>query len=132
MKKLKFLSIILSSFLGIMFASPANALSTGHLYEYCKPLADRGFKFVDSNDIQCLIYFDAVLGFARKICFETKTTNLDITRLAFGIEPGMSKNLNAAIQSFINDVAKAPEDWEYEAASNVIDALKNTHAECQK
>ena len=132
MKKLKFLSIIFGGFLGIMFTSPANALATGHLYEYCKPLAARGFKVVDNNDIQCLVYFDAVLGFARKICFETKTTNLDITRLAFGIEPGMSKNLNAAIQSFINNVAKVPEDWEYEAAAHVINALQTTHAECQK
>ena len=121
----------------VALSTPAHAFTAGDLYKACKPYADNAFNRTGNNDdVVCTAYFRAAADYGHLICKRVR----DYTgNVADNAEPqeeaakrimllavvantqGVGKNpvIQTAIQIFVNAMAKAPENWEYNASTEV-------------
>ena len=117
----------------------ALAFTNGDLYEKCKPFADRAFKpTVDSarGDFTCSTYFRAAADFGWQFCesygklindgeFSGETRSaLSIARSLSGLSFVGEAEMKAAIQDYVNEMAKNPEQWKYNPSFDVQTSFK--------
>ncbi len=133
-------------FLAVLVAiSPAQALTVGKLYEYCKPYADRGFELKNEKDVACLMYFQGISDAVGQLCHYAKDKEFrdmvkaEVNELGLvGLDSffetfssdSFTKNRNAVIQKFINLAKDDPDDWGFTASSLVFQAA-NKMSSCK-
>ena len=115
------------------FGPYAHATDNGQLYKDCKKLADKSFQPNSITDIVCIAYFRAVLDSGISIC-DT------YGKSAKSVKPGIQRdernwfkrlegvgsdvNIEAAVQIYVNKMAKKPEKWKYRADYEVLSSLQ--------
>lgn len=118
----------------VLLSQPVQAMTVEVLYENCKPLAQRGFELADADDVvaifkdaSCEGYMLATIEQLGDICngyrylkkeYQDDAGLQDLIGNigAFVGNHGTSatvKNMNAAIQLFINYAEENPQDWQY-------------------
>lgn len=128
--------LILSLFLLAPLSSNAFAMSAGDLYKYCKPYADRAFEAKATNDLVCVTYFRGVADSGKNICANMKAAvsaigednqfaaGLLSVQEIEGLGSLKGNNMNAAIQSFVNEMSTNPEKWDFIPVQYVHGALQ--------
>ena len=136
---------IFSAAIIIGSGSAAKAIEKGVLYKFCKPFTDGAFEVSNANDVYCLAYFTAVADVANDSCGlyqklldpnsiqypdENATEQLRVTKETHSANMDSETDLHAAIQDFVNKVAKEPKSWKYNSGWAVLQSLK-TVAPCE-
>ena len=128
-------ALILIMILLVPLSSKSFAMDAGGLYQNCKPYADRAFKGLNSDDLICLTYFRAVADSGWRVCNGIKAAlsrfgdenklapGLTLARRAEGLGL-LDDNVNAAIQSFVNEMSSNPEKWRYSPIQYVHSSLR--------
>lgn len=119
--------------LALVLNFEAHALSTGSLYKHCNKYAERSFEYDEVTDAMCLSYFAAVRDFGvsmcrgwKKVSDETQSTEAKVQIESFRSMEGVGdlKNVNAAIQHYVNKMKNEPERWDYRADFGVLESLQ--------
>ena len=128
--------LILTLILLVPLSSNTFAMSAGDLYKYCKPYADRAFEAKATNDLVCVTYFRGVADSGKNICANMKAAvsaigegsefaaGLRSVQEIEGLGSLTGNNMEAAIQSFVNEMSTKPEDWRFIPVQYVHAALK--------
>ena len=128
--------LILTLILLVPLSSNAFAMTVGDLYKFCKPYADRAFEYESSKDLICIAYFRGVADSGLRICTNMKAAipavgedskfaaGLRSVQEIEGLGSLTGNNMEAAIQSFVNEMSTKPEDWRFIPVQYVHGALK--------
>jgi len=129
--------LILTTIILTMLAQPVWAASVQQLYQWCKPMVDRGFKDATSIDVVgalfdglCTGYMLATIEQANQLCRDISVVEenySDRPDIVIGFKTaarlrGTSatlKNLDAVTQTFVNFAAANPDKWEYRPNSKL-------------
>ena len=128
--------LILTLILLVPLSSNAFGMNAGELYKHCKPFADRAFEAKATNDLICVTYFRGVADTGKNICANMKAAvsaigegsdfvaGLRSVQEIEGLGSLTGNNMEAAIQSFVNEMSTKPEDWRFIPVQYVHGALK--------
>jgi hypothetical protein len=134
--------LILSLILLVPLTSSSFAMSTGDLYQYCKPFADRAFEGKTSDDLACVTYFRGVADSGFKTCATIKEVItkpelsaeqkavFNVVMTTEGLAFADGSKLKPAIQLFVNEMAASPEKWDSGAIWRVYNSLQKV-APCE-
>ena len=124
--RIAFLSVLAVSF-------EAHAITNGDIYKHCKKYADRSFQYEETSDIICISYFAGIRDFGRSICKgwkkvsdQTQSTEAkEQIKIFLSMEGvGDLKNLDAALQHYVNKMKNEPERWDFRADYAVLESLQ--------
>jgi len=113
-------------FMGISFlAEGSKAVTNESLYVACKSWADKNFNpdRATVSDIECIAYVVGILDTSDYLCDLGKVTN-DIALKAQATH-NAKLQVNAIIQSYVNDMSANPEAWKYTAGPRVLNVAKD-------
>ena len=126
--------LFLSAFLSVLAVSiEAHAITNGDIYKHCKKYADRSFQYEETSDIICISYFAGIRDFGRSICKgwkkvsdQTQSTEAkEQIKIFLSMEGvGELKNLDAALQHYVNKMKNEPERWDFRADYAVLESLQ--------
>jgi len=128
--------LILILILLVPLSSNTFAMSAGDLYKYCKPYADRAFKSESIDDLTCVTYFRGVADTGKNICTNMKAAipavgedsdfaaGLRSVQKIEGLGSVNHNDMDAAIQSFVNEMSTKPENWRFLPVQYVHAALQ--------
>jgi len=125
-----FLSIVVAA---LSLSFDAYASTNGDIYKYCRKYADRSFQFEESSDVICFSYFAGIRDFGRSICKgwkkvsdQTQSTEAkEQIKIFLSMEGvGDLKNLDAALQHYVNKMKNEPERWDFRADYAVLESLQ--------